>query len=222
MPTAGLKNKLQYFLDYYFLKTAAVCAAIVVVLMFVMNYLRPQPPTVLYAAVYDLTLESSAKEALRGTLAQMYGGETKPTQVIIDDTFRTDSAKDVERIQVLAANHAVDVIICPRRDVMDTYAAYGYFIDLKEVLPQEAAVKAEEEGRFIVVPGMLWTDEISFEDHESGRGPEKPYILDLSGLPGWDNIAGVGTEGFLGVVLDTPHEEMSAGLIGELAEDSES
>ncbi len=210
-------KKLQYFMDYYFLKTVAFIFCLIVVALFAYHYFMPGPETVLYAAVYDLTLDADRKEALCEELAAVSGEGTEPAQIIVDDSFRSDARKDVERLQVLAANRAVDVIICPRKDIMESYAAYGYLTDLTEVLPQAAAETAENEDRLLVTPGMLWTDEISFEDHESGQGPALPYIYDLSGKTAWEDLAGDGTECYLGVVLDSPHEEMAEELITALA-----
>lgn len=213
----SLKKKLQYFLDYYFVKTAAVCFGILILLLFAINYFRPRPETLLYVAVYDLTLNEGEKEALCMELAEL-SEKADTSQIIIDDSFRSDSAKDVERLQVLAANHAVDVIICPEREIMESYAAYGYLRELPELLSPETTERVGNEERLIQTAGMLWTDEISFEDHESGQGPEKPYLLDISSTGRWESLAGIGRDGYLGVVLDTPHEKTVSDIITELME----
>lgn len=212
------RKKLQYFLDYYLVKTAAVCFGIFVVALFLVHYFRPEPETILYVAVYDLALDREEKETLCRELAAAYEEGAEASQVIIDDSFRSDSAKDVERLQVLAANHAVDVIICPKREIMEAYAGYGYLRELTELVPREAEDRVREEKRLILTAGMLWTDEISFEDHESGQGPEKPYVMDISRTDRWENLAGAGTSGFLGTVLDTPHKRIVTNLIATLME----
>lgn len=207
------KKKLQYFLDYYFLKVfAAVCAA-AVVFLFLFHYFRPQPETKLYAAVYDRILDTETKAALAEELAGAAGDGVTSRQVIIDGSFRSDSAKDVERIQVLAANHALDVILCSEEAIMREYAAYGYFEDLSGILSEEMMERAEAEERLVMAPGMLWSDEISFEDTESGQGPECPYFLDISGKL-WDELTGgEGEEGYLGVVLDAPDPDMASEMV---------
>jgi hypothetical protein len=212
------KKKLQYFLDYYLVKTVAICFGIFVVALFLVHYFRPAPETILYVAVYDLTLDGEEKDTLCRELAAAYEEGAEASQVIIDDSFRSDSAKDVERLQVLAANHAVDVIICPQREIMEAYAGYGYLRELPALLSKEAEDRAREEKRLIRAAGMLWTDEISFEDHESGQGPEKPYVMDISRTGRWERLAGTGTPGFLGTVLDTPHEKTVTELIAVLME----
>ena len=116
-------------------------------------------------------------------------------QIILYDTFRSNSAKDIERVQVLTANHALDVIISP----------------------EETVQAAEQKDLLISTPGMLWSDEISFEDHESGRGPEKPYILDITKTEAFASLtSGSGTKGYLGAVLDSSHEKGAEMLIGSL------
>ena len=200
-------KKVQYFLDYYLLKTAAVLFCVGAAVFFIVNFFRNPPDTALYAAVYDITADKTEAEALAKILADRLGPDVKPTKVLIDDTFRSDSRKDVERVQVLSANHAVDVIIAPEKEIMTGYAAYGYLTDHSEVLSDVILDRAEKDGRLIRTPGMLWSDEISFEDHESGQGPEKPYVLDLSGSSAWTALTGnTETAGYLGVVIDTPHK----------------
>ena len=131
--------------------------------------------------------------------------------------FTLNSAKDIERVQVLAANHALDVIISPDEEIMKGYAAYGYLLDLTEILPEETVQAAEQKDLLISTPGMLWSDEISFEDHESGRGPEKPYILDVTETEAFASlISGSGTKGYLGAVLDSSHEKGAEILIESL------
>ena len=101
---------------------------------------------------------------------------------------------------------------------MEAYAGYGYLRELPALLSKEAEDRAREEKRLIRAAGMLWTDEISFEDHESGQGPEKPYVMDISRTGRWERLAGTGTPGFLGTVLDTPHEKIVTELIAVLME----
>lgn len=203
-----MNKKLRYFLDYYLIKVLAVAFFAAIILRFIYLYFRPHQETALYAAVYDLILDADEKKKLAEKISQDLGEQVAESQVIIDDSFRSDSRKDVERLQVLAANQALDIIIFPDLDMMKAYAAYGYLEDLEEAVLPEYIRPLTEDDRLIRTPGMLWTDEISFEDHESGQGSEKAYILDISGTSLWDALTdNPGSEGYLGVVLDYPHKE---------------
>ena len=68
---------------------------------------------------------------------------------------------------------------------MEAYAGCGYLAELPELLPPEAVERIQKENRLIRTAGMLWTDEISFEDNESGQGLVKPYVLDICDCSRW-------------------------------------
>ena len=109
------------------------------------------------------------------------------------------------------------MIISPDPEIMKGYAAYGYLTDLTEVLRDEAVKAADQSRLLISAPGMLWSDEISFEDHESGRGPEKPYILDISETEAFRSLtSGLETKGYLGAATDSSHEGGAGILIESL------
>ena len=101
---------------------------------------------------------------------------------------------------------------------MEAYAGYGYLAELPELLPPEAVERIQKENRLIRTAGMLWTDEISFEDNESGQGLVKPYVLDICDCSRWVRLAGKETAGFLGAVSESPHEKMVTEFIAELME----
>ena len=201
------REQFRYLFDYYLIKPIAVCLAAGLLIWSVWHFLHPAPQTVIYAVVYDLQLDADVKTELSAVLAEYYGEEITPDQIILDDSFRSDSVKDIERVQVLAANHAVDAVISPDLEIMKGYAAYGYLRDLTEVMGEESEKAADKKEVLISAPGMLWSDEISFEDHESGRGPEKPYILDISKTETFLSLTdGAETQGYLGAVAYSSHE----------------
>ena len=208
------RKKWQYFLDYYLIKVLVVCIIAGIILRFIFLYFRPRQETALFVAVYDLALNAEEKEKLAEAISSAPGAQVYASQIIIDDSFRSDSRRDVERVQVLAANQALDIIISPDREMMKTYAAYGYLEDLEEAFFSKEDPMPTRGERLIRTPGMLWTDEISLEDHESGHGAEKAYILDISGTSLWNTLTdNPDAEGYLGVVLDYPHKESTELLL---------
>ena len=58
------REQFRYLFDYYLIKPTAVCLAVGMIIWFVWNYLHPAPQPVIYAAVYDLLLDSDAKTEL--------------------------------------------------------------------------------------------------------------------------------------------------------------
>ena len=138
-------------------------------------------------------------------------------RITLDDTFRSDNAKDVERLQVLLYNHDVDAVIAGE-DVIRTLAAYGYFQDITGVLAEDTAKAAASEGRLFRTAGYLDTEEISMEDHETGRGEILPYGLRLAGSSRWKSLTGDTAPDYLAAVMcESEHMKEVSALVSLLA-----
>lgn len=71
------KQKIQYFLDYYFVKTVVALVLTGVVVYLVWNYVRPQPEAVLYVALMDEDLDEQKQQALTDELNRLFGVDGK-------------------------------------------------------------------------------------------------------------------------------------------------
>ncbi len=165
MKTMGRKGR--QFLEYDLLPLIGIIAAAVFVILILIRIFGPAQETVLYAAFYDGTLQTGEKQALTEETERLL--QTEPGQVLLDESFDSKRPKDLERLQVLAANGALDVVTAPE-EVFRGLAACGYFRDLSAFFP---------EGKLYRTKGYLDTDEVSFEDREVGEGEEKAYGLKL-------------------------------------------
>ena len=90
----------------------------------------------------------------------------KYKQVHIDDSFYLkDGALD--KIQVYLHSQQIDVLILDQ-DVFEEFAGYGYFQSLDELAGEDLAEKYDTD--YVYAAGYRDTDEVSFEDHETGQG----------------------------------------------------
>lgn len=173
----GVQRK-QYFLDYY-LFPVSVGAVIIFIICFLCwhFFLKPQPESVLYAAVIDESLDEDQLAQAVTDMSTLLDADGKNRTVHIDDSFYIkDGALD--KIQVYLYNKQLDVLILDE-SVFAEYAGYGFFQSLDEVLPEEEAGLYKE--RYLYAAGYKDTDDVSFEDNETGKGDEEPYGLSLEG-----------------------------------------
>ena len=207
-----MKARWKSFLTYDIWPCAAAVGIAAAVLFLIWNFFHPKPEPILYVAVFDVTLSEEEADRLRADLA---GEDAR--RITLDDTFRSDNAKDVERLQVLLYNHDVDAVIAGE-EVIRTLAAYGYFQDITGVLAEDAAKAAENEGRLFRTAGYLDTEEISMEDHETGRGEVLPYGLRLAGSSRWKSLTGDTAPDYLAAVMcESEHMKEVSALVSLLA-----
>lgn len=194
------QQRRQYFVDYYLFKVIAGALLLFIVIFLLVHFLGPKEETILYAAVIDESLDESRLEQMEDDLNQILGGDGNDRRVIIDDTFYT--RKDaLTRLEAYLHSSQIDVIIADR-ETWEEYAGYGFFQNIADVLEKiqlsdktktvdgTAAVDETDvldtvklklyEDRYMNAAGYLDSDEISFEDQETGQGKVEPYGIDLS------------------------------------------
>ena len=167
-----LKKKIEYFVDYYLFQTL-VCVGILLAAGFLLwHFWKPKEETILYVAVIDESLDEEGRVRLQEQLAEELGAG-KHQQVLIDDSFyMKDDA--LEKLEVYLHNGQIDVVIA-NRDTFETLAGLGFFYDVREMIGDTY------QERWCQARGYKDTDEITFEDVETGQGEECPYGVDISG-----------------------------------------
>ena len=177
MEMNGAQRK-QYFLDYYMFPVSVGAVILFIVCFLAWHFfLKPQPEAVLYAAVVDDSLDEDRLAQAVTDMANILGADGKNKTVHIDDSFYIkDGALD--KIQVYLYNKQLDVMILDE-EVFQEYAGYGFFQSLDEVLPE--ADQEKYKDRYLYAAGYKDTDDVSFEDNETGQGEEKAYGLSLEG-----------------------------------------
>lgn len=171
-------QRRQYFLDYYMFPVSVGAVILFIVCFLTWHFfLKPQPEAVLYAAVVDDSLDEDRLAQAVTDMTGILGADGKNKTVHIDDSFYIkDGALD--KIQVYLYNKQLDVMILDE-GVFREYAGYGFFQNLDEVLSETDREKYKD--RYLYAAGYKDTDDVSFEDNETGQGEEMPYGLSLEG-----------------------------------------
>ena len=199
------EQRKQYFLDYYLfpLSVAGILTAVAALLGWHF-FLKPQAESVLYVAVVDDSLDEKKQAQMSEEVEKLLGADGKRKQVHIDDSFYLkDGALD--KIQVYLHSHQIDVLILDE-PVFQEFAGYGYFQSLDELTDENLAEKYGTTYEYAA--GYQDSNEISFEDHETGQGETKPYGLDLSGDNRFTEMTGGYLEHpVLAVATEAPNPE---------------
>ncbi len=184
------KGKIQYFKDYYLISVIGVLAAVIMAGLLVYHIVSPKNKCMLYVAVYDLTLDTNEVDNLRERFSSEIGNGITPGQIIIDDSFRSNSPKDMERLQVLVANHSVDAVIA-NEEIIKVLAGYGYFADLSNVIDKDKLENLKRNDKVYIASGFDddMTDE-SIESDGCGKGEKLPYSLKIDESEEWKKLAG--------------------------------
>ena len=213
------EQRKQYFLDYYLFPVSVAAVILAVVCLLGWHFfLKPQPENVLYAAIVDDSLDEKKQAQAVTEVSELLGADGKYRQVYIDDSFYLkDGALD--KIQVYLHSEQIDVLILDQ-DVFEEFAGYGYFRSLDELTEDNLAEKYGTTYEYAA--GYRDSDEVSFEDHETGQGETKPYGLSLSGNNRFTEMSG----GYLehpvfAVAVDAPNPENALKFLDYLMDGQE-
>ncbi|WP_216391400.1 hypothetical protein [Blautia sp. MSJ-19] len=199
------EQRKQYFLDYYLFPVSVIIIILAIVCFLGWHFfLKPDEENLLYAAVVDDSLDQEKQEQAVLDMQDILGADGKYKQIHIDDSFYLkDGALD--KIQVYLHSQQIDVLILDQ-DVFEEFAGYGYFRSLDELTGEDLAEKYDTD--YVYAAGYRDTDEISFEDHETGQGATEAYGLSLEGKNRFTDMTG----GYLehpvfAVAVDAPNPE---------------
>lgn len=213
------EQRKQYFLDYYLFPVSVAAVILAVVCLLGWHFfLKPQPENVLYAAIVDDSLDEKKQAQAVTEVSELLGADGKYRQVHIDDSFYLkDGALD--KIQVYLHSEQIDVLILDQ-DVFEEFAGYGYFRSLDELTEDDLAEKYGTTYEYAA--GYRDSDEVSFEDHETGQGETRPYGLSLSGNNRFTEMSG----GYLehpvfAVAVDAPNPENALKFLAYLMDGQE-
>lgn len=213
------EQRKQYFLDYYLFPVSVAAVILAVVCLLGWHFfLKPQPENVLYAAIVDDSLDEKKQAQAVTEVSELFGADGKYRQVHIDDSFYLkDGALD--KIQVYLHSEQIDVLILDQ-DVFEEFAGYGYFRSLDELTEDNLAEKYGTTYEYAA--GYRDSDEVSFEDHETGQGETRPYGLSLSGNNRFTEMSG----GYLehpvfAVAVDAPNPENALKFLDYLMDGQE-
>lgn len=163
------KQRWEYFKDYYLFQTVCIAAAIAVCLLLGWHFLLREDNVSFYVAVLDETLDETKAEELKNALGEELGLD--PETIMIDDRFYL--AEDGwNKLEIYIKNGQIDVLIADSDDY-EELCGYGLMADMTQI--SDASFQTAYGDQLFYAAGYLESDEVSFEDNETGRGEVKAY-----------------------------------------------
>lgn len=158
----------------------------------------------LTVAVVDRAVENETQEELQEALQSGLGQSGSSARVRLTAEFASADERKLEQLQVLAADHALDVVVMPE-SLFRAYAGQGYFTDLEKVLPGQLLALPEHP----LVRCRGYRESRDVEDDGAGRGKKKAYGICLAGKKGKKEAL------VLGVVVSGRHKKL-CGVLAEV------
>ena len=205
------QKRVQYFLQYYALYVVIAVAIVSVIALLLLHFLKAPEVTSLYVAIYNQAWSDESKANLEKTLRKKAGID-EGTSVYIDDSF-FDGQKGLDKLQVYLANKQIDLVVSSKEDYK-TLAGYGFFKDLEQV----SGIPEVCKEKFVGARGYLDTDEISLDDHETGKGEALFYGMELQKNP-WNQIEEQKDQSIVvSIAVEAPNEKNAISFMELLEE----
>lgn len=212
-------QRWRYFREQLALRTAAVLAALAVVIFLAVQLLTPKASPQLYVAIINADASDSSVSQWQNAIAEAIGLQNgRNGGVFIDANFDL-SEGGLTKLQTLLRNAQIDVIIAPR-DAFVTLAGYGYLTDLTQTLTvsQHALLK----DAMVKFPGFDDSHEDDLDYDGSGKGAEEAFGISLAHAEHWDSsLIGSDSEDLVGLAQDSRHLAQSRQFIDYLDISSE-
>lgn len=213
--TAG--QKWQYFKDYYLFHALLVAFATALALFLFWHFLKPREDYALYVSVIDESLDHLKKKQLQTECEKALNASEDKKIVMIDDSFYS-SNNGIEKLQIYLRNEQVDIIIANEEEFR-LLAGYGYMQNLEETLDIQSAELYKKY--FFYAPGYHDSEEVSFVDRESGRGPAEAYGIDISKSSLYNSLGGKLRKPVLGIAVGAENPGNGVVFLNELMEQIE-
>lgn len=183
------KEKWGYFNQYYRNKIIVAILSIGFVVYMIITMLTPKVETQLFVAVINNALSQNNIDIIKPEFGQLLELPEDDLSLIIDNTFQTSSSGEYSEFTV--ANETklgtyifagdIDVMIVNEADFA-SYAAYGNYIKLADVLPTDLISKLANE----FVEADLITEDNLFDEIENPATERGVYGISLKNALAFD------------------------------------
>lgn len=215
------KAKIQYIWDYYKVELAVICILLYIAGYSIYGHITHKD-TVLYTGLVNVVPgEALTRQLSENFLAYMDIDTSKNSFMLYSGWFLTDDSSSeyyqyayASKMKVLASIDAqqLDVVLM-NREAFDAFAQNGFLYDLDEFLLSSPDLRKAAEPylesniEILEDNAQELTYDPSLEYVSQTR--EYPMAVNLSqtGLVG---SAGFGEDVYLGIIANTPREEMAA------------
>lgn len=201
-----LGQKVQFFKDYYLVKSIIAIIIVCVAGNFLYTVLKPRKEAVLYTAVVFDALDETKVNAMHEELDELYDVQ-KNQEVVIDTLFLETNETKVfgssERLQAMLFAHQVDVIISDQKEY-EHLGYYGNLMNLDIFLPDD--VKELVKDDLIISP-------VGEDDDPNKVKEEFAMGIDLSNCKKYKDLGSVLEKPVLSIPLGTKNGENAVKFI---------
>lgn len=201
------KQRIEYFRDYYLFKTVCAVAAIAVFLLLIWHFFIRDNEVSLYVAVVNDSLEIEAADRLKENLGEALGIDAD--KIMIDDEFYLEG-DGLNKLEIYLKNSQIDVLIAAQEDY-EWLCGFGFMKDIQKIFDE--SVIAAYEKQVVSAAGYLDSDEISFEDHETGQGEVLGYGFCVTETSNYGTICKVRHNPVIGIAESTTRGELAVQCV---------
>ncbi|MDO5292878.1 MAG: hypothetical protein Q4F05_09025 [bacterium] len=206
--TLNGKQKLVYFKDYYLVQVIVILAVLAMIGYFCFSIFH-KTEIVLYVACIDDVLEENELKDLERRLNEELGCDGTNTTVMVDDTFYT-SEDGIHKLEVYLSSSQVDLIVA-EEETYKQLASFGFMQDLNHVM--DAKELDENKKILLYTAGYKETDDISFEDQETGQGEILPYGIAIQDQAKYKELAGKLEHPIIGCTANTKQSKNAKKIL---------
>lgn len=207
------EQRMEYFKDYYLFPTVCTLVAAAVCFLLIWHFFLKEDQTSFYIAVLDETLDEGEKEKLCAGLGKALGLDED--EIIIDDRFYMDG-DGLTKLEIYIKNQQIDVLIADEEDY-ELLCGFGFMKEITQVFDEKFMELYEEQLFFAA--GYLDTDEVSFEDHETGKGEVKAYGIRAAASDHYAPLCNYQKNPVLGIPDTAGNQELSAACVDWLLQE---
>ena len=225
-----LKDKLNYFWDYYKWHTILTLLAVIIGTSLIRDILT-RKDSALFAILLNAYPLSDDMSGFTDQYAEYAGIDTGKYDVVFNDTLRMGDETDEaslnasQMIMVHVASRDMDIMTMDTPN-FNSYAYNGAYMDLRDILTPEQI--AAYQNRLFYIDGAVVAEldearndlssehviECPAHDDPSSMSDPIPVGISLRDCGIFDEYYSYGNEeGFLGVVIDCPHVDHVLTLI---------
>ena len=221
------EERVNYFMDYYFLKCLALLLVIGVVAGIVKHMLEPQTPVVMSVAVVENSLTPDGEPAFREFLEQLCITDEGNQEVVLDDDYPT-GYESLAKLQAYFNTNGIDLIITNEEHFKEM-AEIGYFEDLNALMPEFAKARenylcyapepTDDTSATELSETNAQTDTVSGENAADTEPTLRAYGVRITDCAAFKDAWGYDSEAVAGIVVSKANEENAEKVLTALFEE---
>lgn len=133
----NMRQRLQYFIDYYLMKCTIFLILILIAGIIIWTIAKPQKERHLFFAIVHNTMIPEEKESLEQMLTNLFVTDPDHQEIRVDDAFPVGYESDAKLSAFLSANE-IDLLVTNETHFR-SLAKNGCFADLNQIMPAFAS-----------------------------------------------------------------------------------